>query len=406
MAPFARIARLLSNRAAAKSLPAGPVIVASMIRRETVVAGVWLLAVAVGPACHVVVQTETTRPVAIERVPQLDAAIARRATVIWTDAGRLRFVEPLDCPTDELAGQRATIEIVTRPNLATFTVGVIAAAVGSVLATSGLLSSNPSSSGATYAGLAGLAIGAPLAIGPWIGNRTELRSSGGGELRALHRLGPRQPCGERPLTTQAATLAISGLEIYGAVDGNGVFAVSPYEWIDAYSVGAAATAAVTATAVVGGTTRTIEAVLDADGLAKHAAAYLAHAPFDASVETLKLVPGISAGTLRVSLTDTSAGPAVRVVLALRNDGPGDAWGLRGQIIAPQAPAIDGRMIYVGRLARGATVASELVIPVAPPAAATLRGAPVELSVELRDAHGTAPTMPVRFRGALASEPAQ
>lgn len=370
-------------------------------------AGVGLLAVAVGPACHVVVQSETTRPVAIERVPQLDAAIARRATVIWTDAGRLRFVEPLDCPTDETTGQRTTIEIVTRPNLATFTVGVIAATVGSVLATSGLLSSNPGSSGATYAGLAGLAIGAPLAIGPWIDNRTELRSSGGGEPRALHRPGPRQPCGERPLTTQAATLAISGLEIYGAVDGNGVFAVSPYEWIDAYSVGAAATAAaVTATAVVGGTTRTIDAVLEADGLAKHAAAYLAHAPFDANVEPLKLVPGISAGTLRVSLTDTSAGPAVRVVLALRNDGPGDAWGLRGQISAPQAPAIDGRMIYVGRLARGAAVASELVIPVAPPAAAALRGAPVELSVELRDAHGTAPTTPVRFRGALASEPAR
>jgi len=47
-----------------------------------------------------------------------------------------------------------------------------------------------------------------------------------------------------------------------------------------------------------------------------------------------------------------------------------------------------------------------VIPVAPPAAAALRGAPVELSVELRDAHGTAPTPPVRFRGALVSEPAR
>jgi hypothetical protein len=144
-------------------------------------------------------------------------------------------------------------------------------------------------------------------------------------------------------------------------------------------------------------------VLDARALAKHAADFLAHAEFDARVEALKLVPGLAAGTLRASLTTTDRGPAVRVVLPLRNDGPGDAWGVRGQIAAPATPAIDGRMIYVGKLAKGAAVSREVIIPLSPAAAAALRNATVELSVELRDAHGTAPAAAVRFRGALLGD---
>jgi hypothetical protein len=62
------------------------------------------------------------------------------------------------------------------------------------------------------------------------------------------------------------------------------------------------------------------------------------------------------------------------------------------------------MIYVGKLARGAAVARELVIPLAAPAAAALRGATIDASVELRDAHGTAPATPVRFHGTLLGDP--
>jgi hypothetical protein len=131
--------------------------------------------------------------------------------------------------------------------------------------------------------------------------------------------------------------------------------------------------------------------------------FLAHADFDAKVEPLKLVPGIAAGTLRASLTTTDHGPALRVVLPLRNDGPGDAWGLRGQIAAPAIPAIDGRIIYVGRLAKGAAVSRELLIPLAATAAAALRNATIELSVELRDAYATAPATPVRFHGTLLGD---
>jgi len=88
---------------------------------------------------------------------------------VLTETGRLRFVEPLECPTEEVVHQHATIELATRPNLATFTVGVIAAAAGGVMLTSGLFSREPAGSPYTYLGLGGAVVGLPLAIGPWLG---------------------------------------------------------------------------------------------------------------------------------------------------------------------------------------------------------------------------------------------
>jgi len=320
----------------------------------------------------------------------------------------MRFVEPLECPTEEIVRQHTTTEIVTRPNLATFTVGVIAAAVGGVMLTTGLFSTSPGGSPYTFLGLAGAGVGLPFAIGPWIGNRTELREAGDGAgPTAVRRPGPSEPCGERPLAAGSATLDVSGIAVHGAIDADGVFSISPYQWIDAFDPASIQAAAVTATIdTSGGGPRTIATVLDANALARRAAGFLAHADFDAVVEPLRLVPGIAAGALRASLFTTDRGPAVRVVLSLRNDGPGDAWGLRGQIAAPGVPAIDGRMIYVGKLAKGAAVTRELVIPLAPAAAAALRSATIELSVELRDAHGTAPATPVRFRGTLPGDAAR
>jgi hypothetical protein len=198
---------------------------------------------------------------------------------------------------------------------------------------------------------------------------------------------------------------VSGIEVHGAIGADGVFSISPFQWIDAYDPGSIQASAVTATVAGAGAggPRTIAAVLDAGALASRAAGFLAHAELDARVEPLKLVPGIAAGPLRASWTTTDRGPAIHVVLPLRNDGPGDTWGLRGQLVAPAVPAIDGRMIYVGKLARGTAVSRELVIPLSPAAAAALRNATVELSVELHDAHGTAPAAAVRFRGTLLGD---
>lgn len=359
-------------------------------------------AVVAAPACHVRDHDQRTTPIATERVLHAEGAIARRPAIVWSDAGELRFVEPLECPSEELVRQRTTIETVIRPNLATFTVGVIAAAIGGAMATTGLFSSDRGANPLTYVGVAGLAVGLPLAIGPWLGNRTEthLREPG----PPVRRLGPSQPCGDRPLAAHSATLEVSGLQIHGAIDREGRFEISPYQWIDAYDAGAVPAAELTGTIDGDAGARTIAAVLDSKAIAAHAATYLAQQGADAAEAALRLVPGIVPGPLHASLVTTGEEAALRVVLALRNDGPGDASGVRGQITAPATPAIDGRMIYVGRLARGAAVSRELVIPLAASAATALRGQPIELSIELRDAHGTAPTTPVKLRTTLRGDP--
>ena len=368
--------------------------VQSLLCRITAAAGPVVLA----PGCHVVVQSETTRPLTTERIVHAEGAIAHRAALAWTDTGRLRFVEPLECPTEDVVHRRRAIETATRPNLATFTVGVIAAAAGGVMLTSGLFARDPGGNPYTFLGAASAGAALPFAIGPWLGNRVEV--SDGGDPGALRRPGPSQPCGERPLAARSATLQAGGLEIHGAIDAGGALSVSPYQWIDAYGAAAVPSSELTAVVDSAGGPRTVAAVLDTGALAAHAAAFLAHADFDARVQPFKLVPGLVAGAPRASLVTGDAGAAVHVVLPLRNDGPGEAWAVRGQITAPGAPAIDGRMIYVGRLARGAAVSRELAIPVSPRAAAALRGQVIELSIELRDAHRTAPSTPVRFRGPL------
>jgi hypothetical protein len=363
------------------------------------------LAVGLGllAGCHVLAQSETTRAISTERIVHAEGAIAHRATLALTDAGRLRFVEPLECPTEEVVHQHATIEVAIRPNLATFTVGVIAAAAGGVMLTNGLLSHEPSGSPYTYLGLAGIGAGLPLAIGPWLGDRVEIRD--GGDPGVVRRPGPSQPCGERPMVARSATLDVGGLEIRGAVDAEGVFAIAPYEWIDAYRAASAPPSEITAVVDGAGGPRTVAAVLDPRWLAAHAADFIAHADFDGGIQPLRVVPGIAAGALSVRLVNGADGAVVHVGLPLRNAGPGDAWAVRGQINAPGVPAIDGRMLYVGNLARGAAVSRELVIPVSARAAGALRGQTVELSVELRDGHDTAPSTPVRFRGVLAEAPA-
>ncbi|HSS03255.1 MAG TPA: hypothetical protein VLM79_39600 [Kofleriaceae bacterium] len=371
-----------------------------MVRGHMVVAALVALAPWAGAGCHVVVTSDIARPVATERIAHPEGAIARRPTIALTEAGRLRFVEPLECPTEEIVRRATSVEVVTRPNLATFTVGVIAATVGGVLLTSGLFSSRPGTSPITYVGVAGVAAGLPLAIGPWLGDGSEVRPRSDDAEPPLRRPGPSQPCGERPLAAKAATLATVGLEVHGAVDRDGVFAISPYQWIDAFGAASARPTEVTAIVDGEGGARTVTAILEAGAITKAAAGFLAAADFDTRIEPMRLVPGIAPEALRVGLVVTERGPALRVVMPLRNDGPGDAWQLRGQIAAPPVPAIDGRMIYIGHLAKGSAASSEVVIPLSRTAAIALRGATIELSVELRDAHGTAPTTPVRFRGQI------
>jgi len=359
--------------------------------------GIALLLVAT--ACHVKVHTETTRPGKVVRTQRPEGAIAHRPTLVLTDAGMLRFVEPLECPTEEVVETISGTEISTRPNLATFVVGVITASVGGVLAVRGLTSSDRSNP-ATFAGIGALGVGLPFAIGPWIGTRTELTP--GPPAAAVRRPGPSEPCGARALPARSATLTVHGVEVHGAIDRDGVFSVSPYQLVDAYATKQVPAWDVSAVVDAEAGPQTITTVLEGGDLARRAPAFLAAATFEAKVEPMRLVPGVVAGTLRVSLTSTTAGPAVRVVLPIKNDGPGDAWAVRGQITS-STKAVDGRVIYVGHLAKGATLSRELLIPLTAPAADAIKGASIEVSIELRDAHGTAPQTPVRFRGSVLGD---
>jgi hypothetical protein len=117
--------------------------------RGHIVVGLALLAPWAGSGCHVVVTNDIARPVATERIAHPEGAIARRPTLALTGAGGLRFIEPLECPTEEIVQRASSVELVRRPNLATFTVGVIAATVGGVLLTSGLFSRHPGTSPTT-----------------------------------------------------------------------------------------------------------------------------------------------------------------------------------------------------------------------------------------------------------------
>ncbi len=354
----------------------------------------------VASACHHTVQTETTRPGAIERIQHPEGAVARRPTLVLTDAGVLRFVEPLDCPTEEIVETMSGTEISTEPNLATFIVGVIATSVGAVLTVRGLSSDNRSNP-STFAGIAGVGVGLPLAIGPWLGTQTVVRE--GPPAAPVRRPGPAEPCGARALAARAATLTLRGIEVHGTIDRDGAFSVSPYQLVDAYAVKQIPALDITALVDAEGGARTVTTVIEGGALATHAPAFLASArSFDAKIEPMRLVPSIVAGTLRVSLTSTADGPAVRIVLPIKNDGPGDAWGVRGHI-ASASPAIDGRVLYIGHLAKGAALARELMIPLTAQAADMLKGSSIEVSIELRDAHGTAPQTPVRFRGTVLGD---
>ncbi|MCX5745051.1 MAG: hypothetical protein NT062_21400 [Proteobacteria bacterium] len=357
------------------------------------------IACVLASGCHVASNVEIVRPGAVTREILHDQITPGAPTVVVTPAGRLRFVEPLRCATTETVVQHATMERVLEPNTAAFVVGLVATAVGAIAVAGASFGDDPTGSPVFYAGGMGLALGLPLAIGPWIGTTHELVE---GHARApLVRAGHPEPCGERGLTARAATVSINTVDVRGKVDADGVFAIPLFALLDAYTPDKLRPLEVTAVLEDdGGASRTISTMLQIGLLAGAAPAYLASLEHhDARIETLRMVPGLVAGTLRVSLTSSSDGPAVRVLLPLQNTGPGDAWGVRGQIDSP-VRAIDGRMLYFGHIAAGAVLTREILIPIAPDIASMIHNATIDVAVELRDGHGTAPETPVKFNGTV------
>jgi len=360
------------------------------------------LALVLGLAsCHLVERSEIVRPGRSDRTVLRDQPVAKRATVQLTELGQLRFVEPLVCPTENLVQQSAGTEIITKPNLATFVVGIVATSIGAISLIRGVSDSDPGSSPFTYAGLALVVAGAPFATGPWIGNRTETVE--GPPRPAIRLSAQHEPCGERAVTAKTATLRVRGIEVHGAVDREGVFAVSPYAIVDAFEAVNVPAWEIAAT-LDGDRTRQLAAMIDGGSLAIRAKGFLAAASFDTRIEPMRLVPDLVPGAVRVGMIAAGDGTAIRIVLPIKNDGPGPTWALRGHLTAPGNPTIDGRVLYIGAIAKGESRETALVIPISPDAAGTLRNATLDLFVELRDAHGTAPATPVRFHGPVIVDP--
>ena len=345
-------------------------------------------------ACHVVSEIDNTRPGQARIVHHLDQPTPRHPAVVVGPAGVLRFVEPLECPTERTVTTENTTEVITGPNLATFVVGVIATSVGAIVLAKGGFDHD----GALIAGgAAGVAVGGALSVGPWLDNTRALRVDPPGP--PLTTAGPTELCGERPLAAKAAAIAVRGLELDGAIDAQGRFSISPFSVIDAYEV--AQLPPWDAVITVDGKAPFTQLIPGSD-LAMQAYAFLKGLDVDAEIAPMRLVPGLVPGLLRVSLTSVGGGPMLRIVLPLSNDGPGDASAVRGQITA-QSPMIDGRMIYIGAIKKGSVVTRELLVPLTPALAASLRDDPLDLAILLHDGHGTAPTTPVRFRGVVLAE---
>ena len=345
-------------------------------------------------ACHVVSELDNTRPGDIRIVHHTDRPTPRHPAVVVGPGGVLRFVEPLECPTEHVVATQNSTEIITGPNIATFIVGVIATSVGAIVLAKGSFDRDALLIGG---GATGLVVGGPLAVGPWLDNTRALRADPRGP--AITTAGPAVLCGERPLAAKRAAIAVRGLELDGTIDEQGRFSISPFSVIDAYDV---------ATLPPWDTVITIDGkapftqLVPGSDLAMQAFAFLQHLDVDTAIAPMRLVPGLVPGLLRVSLTSTSSGPVLRVVLPLSNDGPGDATGVRGQITT-QSPQLDGRMIYIGSIKKGSVVTRELLVPITPALAASLRDDPLDLAIMLRDGHGTAPTTPVKFRGVVLAE---
>jgi hypothetical protein len=348
-------------------------------------------------ACHVTRRSEIVEPIATERVVHHQGAQPRKPTLVLTDVGTLRFIEPLECPTEEKVIASTIEETEISPNLATFVVGVIATSIGGILLVRGLTGDDLDSP-FTYGGAIGLAAGLPFAIGPWLGNRTE-RVPRGDKTEQL-RPGPSESCGDRALPASVATLSFRGIEVFGTIGKDGTYSISPYQLVDALDSTRIPTWDITATVETPSGARTIQALVEGGALATRAPAFLVRLETNMKVEPMRLVPGIVPGTLRASLTQTTDGPAIRLVLPLRNDGPGETWALRGLISSSTTKSIDGRVLYIGHIGKGAAVTPELLIPLTASAADSIRNDTIELTVELRDAHGTAPSTPIRFRGAV------
>jgi hypothetical protein len=349
--------------------------------------------------CHVTYRIPDLRAGETHLVPHPDEGRDLPATLLVTDDGRFQFVTPRVCPTVEVVDMQSSTIVQVRPNLATFVVGVIAAGAGAI-GTGSLIATRSSTNPAEAVAPVVLATGLVFAIGPFLRTSTDRTY---GPVQHIERSRRELPCGQRPVAARAATLSWRGLRARGAVDADGYFAISPYAFTDAFAAGRGQPLDLTAAVeLAAGGTASIQVVVPTAALIAGKDAFLARTGLDTRWETLRKVPRVEAGALRVSRTTDAGQPVLRVVLPLTNDGPGDAWQVRG-VIATDDPEVDGRIIYVGRVPAHGQATGTLDIPLSAETDRVLAGSSIELAVSLIDADATTPAGPVRFHGTILND---
>ena len=202
-------------------------------------------------------------------------------------AGSLRFVEPLECPTEQTTTQENTTEITLEPNLATFVVGVIATSIGAIAGAKGAFDRDTPY---LVGGIVGLGVGLPFALGPWLGNTRELRGNPAGPT--ITTAGPLEPCGARPLKATTATVAVHGLELAGTIDDKGAFSVSPFTVTDAYDVAKLPPWDMVVTIDDGAP---FTQLIRGEDLAAHALEFLKTLDVATAIAPMRLVPGMVPG---------------------------------------------------------------------------------------------------------------
>jgi hypothetical protein len=359
--------------------------------------------VTVSGACHVTTRYQETRRGESRRERAEDAVPrALPPSMEVSEDGRFRFVEPFVCSMVTVTDLAMFDVERKRPNVATLVVGVIAASAGAVALAAGLAGEDASGSPLPYVGVAGLAVGLPFAIGPLVGNSTARVPNGKKELRAPS---GEDDCGTKPLPGTRAVVAWSGLRVVGSIDADGYFAVSPFQFVDAFDVGQIPAMVLQIEIEQESGKLPIEVVLDAAALAGARDGYFKRIGIDASVEELRKVPRLRAGTLRVSRVRRDSDRGVRLALPISNEGPGEAYGVR-LAVATQHPELDGRYIYIGRVPPKTTMEIDTIIQISDDADRALSSAEIDLAVIVRDAHQTAPDAPVRFRGRVLPDPSR
>jgi hypothetical protein len=358
------------------------------------------LAMALLSACHVIERVPDLRPSDGHTILDQQAPRALPMTLVVTDTGRFRLVEPLVCASRERVEMTSSEIVRVKPNYATFVVGAILTSLGAVGTGIALGQGNLSDHPIGYAAPVALGAGLVLAIGPFVGTREDREYHG---TTPVDRDGPAAPCGARPVAATRAILMWRGLRGDAAIDADGYLSISPYQLVDAFAAGRGPAFDVSADVTLAtGEHAPVQAIIAGAQLAKGKDAYLASIGVDGRWEQLRKVPRVEPGALRASRTTVGGRNVLRVTLPLDNNGPGDAWQVRG-VIQTQDPEVDGRILYVGHLApHGHTIAT-VDIPLSDESDRALAGDTIELAVTLIDADATTSAEPARFKGAVLND---